>query len=331
MSRAAVLLHRELSPEDLQQLLAWYNIRDTLLGRNYVEQDLKKALELASVCEHPNAVWLTKLFRGRVVAPREKARGVFRGCENVDSRALCFAGLLGGAFAEIRRAAGLGDAFAQAWMAWQSGGKESFRWAEKSAAQDERDGFYYLGDCYRDGKGCQKDLERAKENLLVSVVLGHVHAMLRVGELFDKDDPQRYVWFGRAAASNGDSLFFLNEMSDQIRNFVSRSGHAKVVFVIGRTLKGQIDHEKRTIFGKDYKFDSWIGPANQALHFYEFQLQSYRKAVDKWTIVGLRSRVMKDIRKMIGKMIWDAREEAAYSEKKQLAGDLRARSKYLLQ
>jgi hypothetical protein len=59
---------------------------------------------------------------------------------------------------------------------------------------------------------------------------------------------------------------------------------------------------------------TFLGPANQALRFYEFQLQSYRKAVDRWTIVGLRNRVVKDIRNMIGKMIWDAREEGAYSE-----------------
>jgi hypothetical protein len=32
--------------------------------------------------------------------------------------------------------------------------------------------------------------------------------------------------------------------------------------------------------------------------------------------VGLRNGVVKDIRKMIGKMIWDEREEAAYLEKK---------------
>jgi hypothetical protein len=31
---------------------------------------------------------------------------------------------------------------------------------------------------------------------------------------------------------------------------------------------------------------------------------------------------VKDIRKMIGKMIWDAREEAAYLEEKQSVGDL---------
>jgi hypothetical protein len=47
--------------------------------------------------------------------------------------------------------------------------------------------------------------------------------------------------------------------------------------------------------------------------------QSYRKVVDSWTFVGLRNRVVKDIRKMIGKMIWDAREEAEYLEEKQSA------------
>jgi hypothetical protein len=32
--------------------------------------------------------------------------------------------------------------------------------------------------------------------------------------------------------------------------------------------------------------------------------------VNAWTVVGLKNRVVKDIRKMIGKMIWEAREQA---------------------
>jgi hypothetical protein len=103
-------------------------------------------------------------------------------------------------------------------------------------------------------------------------------------------------------------------MSHQIRNFNSGTGHAKVVFAIGQALKGHINNEERTIFGNGYNFSCRIGPANQAFHFYEFQLQSYRKAVNSWTVVGLRNGVVKDIRNMIGKMIWDAKEEAAYSE-----------------
>jgi hypothetical protein len=143
--------------------------------------------------------------------------------------------------------------------------------------------------------------------------------------LLDKDDPQRFVWLGKAAARNPPgSSSFLSGMRNQIHNFNNGTGHATVVFVIGRALKGHIDKNKRTIFGKvEYDFNSRIDHANRALHFYEFQLQSYRKAVDMWTIIGLRNRVVKDIRKMIGKMIWDAREEAAYLEKKQSARDIR--------
>jgi hypothetical protein len=113
MSRADGVLHRQHFPGDLQQ----YKIRDNLFGENRFDQDIKKALELASVCEHPNAVWLTKMFSGHDVASLAEARQVFLGCGN-DPRAICFAGVLGGGIVdEIRRAADLGDAFAQAWMA----------------------------------------------------------------------------------------------------------------------------------------------------------------------------------------------------------------------
>jgi hypothetical protein len=154
---------------------------------------------------------------------------------------------------------------------------------------------------------------KEQRSFSVTAELGHVHAMVRLGELLEKDDPQRFFWLGRAAANRGSSVF-LNEVLDQVRNFTSGTGYMKVMFAIGRTLKGHADNKKRTLFGNCYIFDTYIDLATQALHFYEFQLQSYRKAVDAWTIVGLRNRVVKDIRKMIGKMIWDAREEAAFSK-----------------
>jgi hypothetical protein len=171
---------RQRSPEDDQQLRAWYKVRDTLFGENYIDQD-KKALELASVCEHPNAVWLTKIFAGRELASPSEASQVFLDSEN-DPRALSFGGFLGGGCDVKRRAAELGDALAQAVMAsaWQTGCKESFRWAEKSVAQGERDGFFWLGHCHRGGIGCEKDAERAKENYLVAAELGHVYSMVSV-------------------------------------------------------------------------------------------------------------------------------------------------------
>jgi hypothetical protein len=184
----SVVLHRQLSPQDLQQLRAWCKIRDILFGDNNFHPDIKNALELASVCEHPNAIWLTKLLGGRDIVTKQEARRVFLGSEN-DPRALCFAGVLVSDFEEISRAADLGYAFAQARMAWRTGGEERFRLAEKSAAQGERDGFYSLGECYRDGLGCDEDVERAKENYLVAAEFADVFSMVHLGGLFDKDDP----------------------------------------------------------------------------------------------------------------------------------------------
>jgi hypothetical protein len=100
--------------------------------------------------------------------------------------------------------------------------------------------------------------------------------MVYLGYFLDKDDPQRFVWFGKAVA-NGESSCFLTEMSDQICNFTSGIGHESVVFVIGRALKGHVNNEKRTIFGSGYNFDVYIGPANQALRFYEFNCDRIKK------------------------------------------------------
>jgi TPR repeat protein len=219
-------------------------------------------------------LWLTKLFGGRDVASREEAKQVF--LRENDSRALSFAGAVVSDFDYIRRPADLGDAFAQAAMAWETAGKECFRWAEKSAAQGERDGFYQLGRCYGDGTACEKDAERAKENFLVAAEFGHFYGMVCLGRLLDEDDPQRFVWFGRAAASEMSDPFLI-KMVDQIYNFNNGIGHANVVFAIGRALKGHVDSDRRAIFGNIQNFDARIGTANQALHFYEFQLELYRK------------------------------------------------------
>jgi hypothetical protein len=103
-------------------------------------------------------------------------------------------------------------------------------------------------------------------------------------------------------------------MGKQIRNLNYGIGCGGTVFVIGRTLKGHIDNDNQKVFGTNSEgfFSRCMEYANQALRFYNFQLRSYRKAVDMWALVGLRNSIVKDIRKMIGKMIWKAREEAEY-------------------
>ena len=66
------------------------------------------------------------------------------------------------------------------------------------------------------------------------------------------------------------------------------------------------------IFNDDNDFDSRFGPAKQAIAFYESQIKATKDAMHAWTQVGIKLKVVKDVRKLIAKLIWDSREEALY-------------------
>ena len=103
-------------PIDLPSQLEYYIIRDVLLGHNYVKQDVKRALELASTCKHPEAKWLTEIFAGKGVETEEEARDVFLAQGEENMRAQCFAAVIVEPWdrARLKRSAELGFAFARA-------------------------------------------------------------------------------------------------------------------------------------------------------------------------------------------------------------------------
>ncbi len=301
----------------LVELFKWLDVRDTLLGQNEKKQDITAALALARDCKHPDAVWLTSIFEGKDVSTKEDAREVFLSFEN-DALALCFAWLLSDGrwidLSVLRRASEMGNAFACSILSREVFGEnkeEAFRSAQLAAAQHERDGFRWLGYCFLNGVGCEEDLNLAKDNNLIAAELGHVGAAVEYGRLLYVFDPARWLWLERAAL-RGRPHSFLDSFSEQVKQLFSGSGNATIVFLIGRALKGNIDMEKKEIFGDDWRFDSLIGPANQAVSFYSSQISSARLGVDTWTLVATRLHVIKDMRIYIGKMIWEARFEANY-------------------
>jgi hypothetical protein len=307
--------HNNSNGISLATLLEWYKIRDTFFGDNEVSQNIPLALELASSCHHPDARWLTEACAGEDVNTEEDAKRVFSAFGENDARALFFTWLLGYRYtdlAPLRRSAELGFAFAQAWLAWRTRGEEKFMHAQMAASQGERDGFFWLGRCFRDGEGCQDDLDKAKENFVLASELSHVMAMSYLGDLFDESDPQRWRWWGRAAALFDCSSFLFNFVK-QVDLFNSGSGSAAVMFVIGQALQGHVNEEARTIFNNDgFKFDSLVGPSKQAIAFYKGQIKATKDAMRAWTLVGIHFNVVKDVRKLIAKLIWDSREEALF-------------------
>ena len=272
-------------------------------------------MALARDCKHPDAVWLASIFEGKDVSTTDGAREVFLLHRN-DDRALCFPRWLTHDreydLSLLRRASEMGNAFACSMLCWRENKEEAFRLAQFAASQRERDGSYWLGCCFRDCLGCEKDLNLAKENFLIAAELGNVWAAVAFGRLFDESAPARWMWLGRATLHGGHASF-LECFSKQVRLFCSGSGNASAVFLIGLALKGKINMAKKEIFGECWPYDfHLLGPANQAVSFYDSQIHSARLAIDTWTLVSTRLHLIKDMRMFIGKMIWEARFEANY-------------------
>ncbi len=302
----------------LVELFKWLDVRDTLLGENKKQQDIASALALARDCKHPDAEWFTSIFQGKDISTQEDARKVFLSFEN-DARALCFAWCLTDDREEdlslLRRSSEMGNAFACSTLCeqvWIENKVEGFRLAQLAASEHERGGFFWLGHCFRLGISCKKDLFLAKENYLIAGEVGHGDAAVEYGFLLDESDPACWIWLGRAAL-RGWAFSFLDHFAKQVDQFFSGAGNATVMFLIGRALKGNIVMEKTEIFGANYYFESNIGPANQAVSFYSSQIKAARLAVDAWTLVATRLHLIKDMRILIGRMIWEARFEANYT------------------
>jgi hypothetical protein len=286
----------------------WLEARDLLTGRNFVTQNVMRALELAAACPHKEALWLTGVFAGKIVLAGKDVKDVLLLEEKNLPSSLCLAALLSDPHDTVllRRSAELGHPLAQALIVRvvSNGEEEKFRLANSSASQCERDGFFWLGYCCGHGFGCEKDLDTARECYLIAAQLGLVDAMRCLGLLLDGSDPQRWFWFGRAAVLRLPSPL-LNSFSFQVQGFNSGSRNGDIVFQIGKVLSDQVSVQKRTIFGKDYKFGELIDPANSAI-------AACRLAVDAWSHVGIRCGVVKDIRVLIGKSVWESRDLALY-------------------
>ena len=118
------------------------------------------------------------------------------------------------------------------------------------------------------------------------------------------------------SAETGVGPAIASPSQDCSGNWADLPQAATDVFLIGRTLKGNIDIEKKEIFGQT---SARIDPANQAVSFYDSQVKSARLAVDTWALVSTRLHIIKDTRIYIGKMIWEGRFEANYKIESDLA------------
>jgi TPR repeat protein len=287
-------------------LLSWYEVRDFLVGDACLDQDIKKALELASVCSHPDAVWLSQLFLGKEFNTCDEAAQIFHLFGNEDPRAICFAAVVLRSWdmALLERAAHLNYAFAQSKLCHFCSDENALLWAQKAVLQGERDGYFYMGVHFTKIQNVQK----ANEYYALAADLGDTYAMVNIGLVLSRNDVKRWEWFGQAAQRH-DLGVFLQELEIETERRFSTT----ISFAIGRVLNGNVDLVNVKVFGRSVSV-AVIEFGSKCVSFFNHQLKMYRFAVDEWTHVALRNRVVKDIRRLVAKLIWDTRHEGLYEE-----------------
>ena len=165
-------------------------------------------------------------------------------------------------------------------------------------------GLFWLGRAFMSGWGCEKNDAKARSLLLSAAEMGDTDAMSFVAEcLYKEDDPQRWRWWGALARKNAAPFFFFTGMVDLVRT----GSRPACLFEVGRALKGHLDEIYR------YENEECLEEGEQAVAFYDSQILACRKAVNCWTLIGIRFHVVRDVRILIARLVWNARGNAEYS------------------
>ena len=87
--------------------------------------------------------------------------------------------------------------------------------------------------------------------------------------------------------------------------------YESLAFAIGRALKNYISRD-RIFLRKRFDFDIVAPKLRELEAFFSIQCQRTRNAVDMWALVGKRIGVVKDVRLIISRLIWEFRHEGSW-------------------
>jgi hypothetical protein len=205
--------------------------------------------------------------------------------------------------AMLLTAAEMGYAPAQAAMTFRDEvePEESFAWAQKAAGLGDRHGLSMLARSYEEGYGCEKDVNKAMQLYSQAAEVEDQVGLFKHGNFsFGEDDWRRYTFMGRSAARGHrpgyESLVRASfEKRDRRIQFEIGAAHKRVAAAWR--------------FGRGLCSDLQLAAYQTVLVKYTKCCIAAKAAVACWLVVGRRLRVVKDIRGVIGKMLWAQRWE----------------------
>jgi hypothetical protein len=277
----------------------WYEIRDLLLGYNTRHQNVDEALVKASQSKHYKAIWLCNIFKTHVIGVAN-ALASSRKClleyasQNNDCEARVFAGIITFPIivSEIMQAASDGSLFAMVFL-FRYNGFYSLDMLENAMSKStnvEREIFHDIG-LFAD-----KSIECRMKYYKAAAQLGCFNSMNNYALYLSLYSVERWKWRCKAA-----TVFCLASFMDEVVQMLERNHvyDPKIVFYIGR-------------FFKYYSKQSQRKSIQKAIDFFSIQCIAAKTAVDAFSLCCLRLGLYKDLRVMIGKLVWKGKKETNY-------------------
>jgi TPR repeat protein len=288
--------------EDKAELIKWWDAIDMLSSSGGVEKGLNAARE----CKHPDAQWLASLFPpGVEVSQRGMAEVLLE--QGEDPRALYLAReLIGGATTEdgLARAAKMDYAPAQAAMALKTEDEASFAWAQKSASAGDRRGLFRLGQCWYNGRGCAKDTAKAMLLYREAAERGNVGAMFSYAQAaFGELDWERFYWLGRVAQRGLCGVVYCRAIRGLLQSF-ELGENGRILHTVALTVRASFDVQQRSAFGTILR-EAEHADLLRIVALHDAMLERARRAIACWEVVARRCGLVKDIRVLIGKTLWE--------------------------
>ena len=122
--------------------------------------------------------------------------------------------------------------------------KEAFHWFNLSANQGYPKAFQWLGYCYKNGIGIEKDVDEGHRLLIRSAELGNVEATLMLAEQakHNKQIEEAEKWYILAANQGSiDSSIHLAKKAEQHKQYSEAEKWYKLAYAQGEDVKDDID------------------------------------------------------------------------------------------
>ncbi|MBX9635986.1 MAG: hypothetical protein K2Q45_00355 [Nitrosomonas sp.] len=288
------------SKEALKIDRQWFYIRDLFFGWNWLSKDPFYAISLAKTCPHVDAQWLYNSFHS--CKTHEDIVQVFKGKPLTCSRGLiffaCFLDQTLMHSHTIELAAEQNNALALAFMASDAfGSLQKKLYAEASAAQGEREGYYQLYCYFSYYTSTVEEKANASVYLEKCALLNRISAMTRMVAKPDVPDVKKWKFalkclrYGRKMNLNSaprKAEFYIGFKAKKYVRFFLSSPNIPLTNDQLEILE-QVEHFK---------------------NFHTHICKQIKATIDMFSLCARRLGMVKDMRIYIGKMIWNTRWEA---------------------